>query len=640
MTAARYTISAMGAFVTAAVLAFGVATLAATQIEDRSVEAVDFALREQGLDWVTVTADGLQVRLDGTAPDEATRFRVVSLAGSIVDADRVIDRLDVTDPDSFVPPEYALEMLRNEDGISLIGLVPESPGSGAIVEAMPDLSGGAEVVDMIETAAYAEPETWADAVEFGLLALRTLPRSKVSVTAASVLVEAVSDSPEERADFVATLEAQAPDGIEVVLDISAPRPVITPFTLRFVRTGDTARFEACSADTQRTADRILAAAREAGLSGRGSCEIGLGMPSPRWAEAVQLALEAVSELGTATVTFSDADITLIAAEGYNRDDFDRIAGQLDAALPEVFSLHAVLPEASENNEPAGPPNVTATLSEDGTLDLRGRLPDERIEAAVLSFARARFGNENVRPATRRVEDLPTGWPVRVLAGLDALSRLNSGSVRIEPDIVTVSGQTGSLSAVSDISRLLSQQLGDSANFEIDVDYVEALDPAAAIPEPEECVERINAILDETKITFDPGSVEINEEAGAVLDRIAEVLPDCRHAAMEIGGHTDSQGRESMNLRLSQSRADAVLNGLMARNILIGNLTARGYGESQPIADNDTEDGRETNRRIEFRLIDPDEAASEVSEEGDDLSPPADMPQPTPRPDRPADEESE
>ena len=42
------------------------------------------------------------------------------------------------------------------------------------------------------------------------------------------------------------------------------------------------------------------------------------------------------------------------------------------------------------------------------------------------------------------------------------------------------------------------------------------------------------------------------------------------APMEIGGHTDSQGRESMNLRLSQSRADAVLNGLMARNILIGN----------------------------------------------------------------------
>jgi prophage endopeptidase len=73
--------------------------------------------------------------------------------------------------------------------------------------------------------------------------------------------------------------------------------------------------------------------------------------------------------------------------------------------------------------------------------------------------------------------------------------------------------------------------------------------------------------------------------------------------MEIGGHTDSQGREEMNLGLSQSRADAVLNGLLARGVLVSNLTARGYGETRPIADNETEEGRERNRRIEFRLQD-------------------------------------
>ena len=71
--------------------------------------------------------------------------------------------------------------------------------------------------------------------------------------------------------------------------------------------------------------------------------------------------------------------------------------------------------------------------------------------------------------------------------------------------------------------------------------------------------------------------------------------------MEIAGHTDSQGREVMNLSLSQARADAVLNAIMARRVLVSNLSAKGYGESQPIADNESETGREANRRIEFTL---------------------------------------
>ncbi|MEM1341142.1 MAG: OmpA family protein, partial [Pseudomonadota bacterium] len=199
-----------------------------------------------------------------------------------------------------------------------------------------------------------------------------------------------------------------------------------------------------------------------------------------------------------------------------------------------------------------------------------------------------------------------------------------------------SGETGSQTALSDASRILAERLGDTAAFDLDITYVEELDPASAIPTEAECVARLNGILDETKISFDPGSVEINDEAALVLDAIAEVLPDCRHVEMEIGGHTDSQGRESMNARLSQARADAVLNGLLGRNILIGNLSSRGYGESRPIADNETEEGREANRRIEFRLLaEVIEAAAEaeVAERNETLL----AVRPIPRPDRAAEE---
>jgi OOP family OmpA-OmpF porin len=67
----------------------------------------------------------------------------------------------------------------------------------------------------------------------------------------------------------------------------------------------------------------------------------------------------------------------------------------------------------------------------------------------------------------------------------------------------------------------------------------------------------------------------------------------------------------MNLSLSQSRANAVLNALMSRRILTTGLTAKGYGETVPIADNSTEEGREANRRIEFTLIRPKPTAPET-----------------------------
>jgi OmpA-OmpF porin, OOP family len=149
---------------------------------------------------------------------------------------------------------------------------------------------------------------------------------------------------------------------------------------------------------------------------------------------------------------------------------------------------------------------------------------------------------------------------------------------------------------------LTEELGQAAAFDLEVRYEESLDPVAPQLTPEQCVARIQEIQAEGKITFDPGSVEINEAPGAFWTGSPGCCPIASHVRMEISGHTDSQGREEMNLNLSQSRADAVLNGLLARKVLVSNLVAQGYGESRPIASNETEEGREQNRRIEFRLL--------------------------------------
>jgi OOP family OmpA-OmpF porin len=329
---------------------------------------------------------------------------------------------------------------------------------------------------------------------------------------------------------------------------------------------------------------------------------------------VETALGALAELGGGTLAFTDADVTLIAAEGTGQDEFDRVIGELDAALPEVFSLSGILPETESDT--AGPARFFATLDAQTGVSLRGRLPEGAIGLSVRAFAVSAFGRDRTDIATRAVPDLPQGWAVRAMAGLRALAELHEGQLTVEPDALRISGRTGDQELRSRLTRQLSEELGAGADFQLDIRYDEDLDPVASLPTPEECVAQIEAVQEDSKIVFEPGSVEIGEEAGEILDRIALILPDCMHVEMEIGGHTDSQGREEMNLGLSQSRADAVLNGLLARGVLVSNLTARGYGESRPIADNDTEEGRERNRRIEFRLqseVDARDAAEAEAE---------------------------
>ena len=289
----------------------------------------------------------------------------------------------------------------------------------------------------------------------------------------------------------------------------------------------------------------------------------------------------------------------------------------------MFSLHAVLPEPVKVDGTGAPtadavPEFIATLSPEGLLQLRGRVTDERLRSAVEGFARARFSTAEVDGAMRVAAGLPAGWSGRVFAGLEALSYLTNGALVVQPDTVELRGDTSDPDARAEISRILSGQLGGAETFAINVAYNEIATETDEPPTPEECIAAIDAILAERKITFEPGSADIDTGTRRTIDQIAEVLNDCTAVPMEIAGYTDSQGRESMNLGLSQRRAEAVLEALMARRVLVANLFAKGYGEANPIADNDTEEGREANRRIEFTLRlrgDADEAGTETASPG-------------------------
>ena len=101
------------------------------------------------------------------------------------------------------------------------------------------------------------------------------------------------------------------------------------------------------------------------------------------------------------------------------------------------------------------------------------------------------------------------------------------------------------------------------------------------------------------VNFDFDKASLRQEDASDLDKNVEALKAWGDVNIEVAGHTDSMGSDAYNMKLSRQRAEAVRNFLISRGVAADRLTAKGYGESQPVADNATEEGRFKNRRVEL-----------------------------------------
>jgi outer membrane protein OmpA-like peptidoglycan-associated protein/tetratricopeptide (TPR) repeat protein len=112
----------------------------------------------------------------------------------------------------------------------------------------------------------------------------------------------------------------------------------------------------------------------------------------------------------------------------------------------------------------------------------------------------------------------------------------------------------------------------------------------------------NATIILKNIFFDVNKYELKTESQVELDNLIRLLTENPNLKIEISGYTDNVGKPADNLLLSNNRAKAVVTYLISKNIAAQRLTAKGYGETKPVADNKTEDGRAMNRRTEMKVI--------------------------------------
>ena len=588
--------------------------MAVNSIEKISRDQVKKELLTGGVDWADVETIGLQVFLIGDAPDEAGRFNALSLAGNVVDAERLIDQMNIIDNSNIEPPTLKLEISKNGKEISVYGVVPENFNKLALISSLEGQSRPTGVVrEFLEYSRYRADQNWTKSIRFGLSILEEVNLAWLEITSGVIRGEVVVENLEQKDSLIKQWSKDIPPELRQKINIKSPRSLITPFSFRATKGKGVFRLDACSADNNEAASEILK--EVAKLSGKkgSKCEIGLGQPSERWLDVVLSSLNALSKTDEGSITIINDEISFFVQKVSSEQKFQKLLEMLENALPKDYLLNArIISNSDEDGDLGG--TVILTLSPEGLFQMNGKVRFKTTRNTLSSLAEAKFGKDFVNNKLKIDTSMPQDWSDLTMFGIESMSLLKNGIISINNSEVSVSGEANKPNIAVKVAQTFYGNLASNQPLKTKISYVEPqkfIEPEG--PTDGECLDGVDNLLVERKITFEPSSDRINLDGQQLLDEIANVLRDCDELSLEIAGHTDSQGREEMNLQLSQSRATAVLIELQRREVLTTNYVAKGYGELQPIADNGTEEGRETNRRIEFKLAPSEEVQRNKSE---------------------------
>lgn len=246
--------------------------------------------------------------------------------------------------------------------------------------------------------------------------------------------------------------------------------------------------------------------------------------------------------------------------------------------------------------------LTVARTNEGVV-LAGMVPDELTRTVLTTYAAALFGAARVQDTLSVVDGtVPTEWSTMAMAAMETLSNVDGGQAEVTEGRVLMSGAVPVPEEAGVLTRALRERLppGVRVSTRFDV-QLPVLEEQQTLPS-ERCAWLMTEIARERQILFASGSAEIEEESLPGLSAIAALFDRCPDAEIEVRGYTDDAGAEEMNLDLSQARAETVLAVLQDAGVALRQLRARGFGEVNPVADNQTEEGRARNRRIEFEAV--------------------------------------
>jgi len=461
---------------------------------------------------------------------------------------------------------------------------------------------------------------WWAKVEYATHVQGLLERAAQDVAATSVhgvtpevqgrdiRISGYADGAAEHDTLIAAFDAI--EGRRVIIEALDVLPVVTPFTLGAIWL-DGALVVQGYVPTVPARDALAA-------MGADGLTLAAGAPDRQWAEAAITGIEALRLLEDGTLALNARRMS-VSGRARTPAEGEAVRAALDA-LPEGYQADLGMSYVDDGTPPAYslhysatsgawlegklPPGVGAMAlaealglsqidndAEQGLLGEAGTVPDA---LAMLAPWMPEFEALDVSVSTDGTD---------VSAGVGAGADLELLRAALGADLP---GITVVVNAVAPDGEEGARRVNPLTGAEEELRGQFWLPLPGFAPNAETCAAQAEAVLTRRQIGFVTGSARLNARARGAVNALASVLGLClRDAGLqaEIGGHTDSTGSAESNLALSLERAAAVRDALIMRGVPEAQLSAEGYGAAQPIADNETEEGRSANRRTAVRWID-------------------------------------
>ncbi|MGI9506513.1 MAG: OmpA family protein [Geminicoccaceae bacterium] len=583
-------------------------------------------------DWIGAVSKGMDGlaglnhgRLDAT--NEA--IELIGEAKADEDADRILG-LEAETPDSFTwsalldiekpdisPFTLAIEKLGGDWKVQ--GYAPDEATRVQLLAKIQAAVGDDEVRADIQLADGMPDEDWPVTAAVAIDALAKLEAGRLEISDQDVRIGGDVRGQADL-DALKALQEAVPNGANWMSDLVVLRPTVRPYVVEIDKSEDGQWSISGAVPDEVSRDALIDAVKST-AEGRdvvAKLQLADGVPGVDWQRFVEDRLPALNSVDAGTLRFEDYDVSLDGSVSTVDDAVDADA--------EVTAIDPTIETQLEALDTTIDAFLDLRLSPDDGVVVDGALPPGLSEREAVDLLGLKAGHSGELSENGRGD--AEAWRRDLSAIGSYLPEFETVELSLKDGRAAIDGETHAKSDAEQVIDRLTDALDDrwrpTLNIETTdtrfTDGIRRSNPLSGIEEEyrrgfwlpvttisaglDACRERTSLILASNKITFLVGEARLDARARRIINDLSSVAIGCLggngNLYLEIGGHTDSRGADDLNQRLSQARADSVLNALADRGVAADALTARGYGETDPIADNTSKEGRSANRRITFK----------------------------------------
>ena len=575
----------------------GFTYLTVSYIEYRTLTKFQNLTKDFSFEWLEVKSNGTKVELSGNPPNQIDYLGVISLANLNFDPDGIIN--NIQEPETSYTPKQSLDLqlYAKNDAVFIFGSFSNQDQRSTTLDLLKGLQPGKTIKDFSTLKTDNESPEFNSVVEFGTKVFSQVPDGVVSIVGQSVSVTSHLAS-QDQVDLISIqLQAEKPDTVDLNINLTFPLPLVKPYKFGIFLDNENSHLEACHVEDKESRNRIYSVLSSISPNQQFSCQISLGTPFVGWSDLIVQLLGHLSDTNPVFLRVSDLSVYILSET--DLPDQKRIALEetLNNFPGEDFNVQIL--SKTNSSDAINPEFLRISKDVNNKITIFGTIPDNSIKSLIFEIISSYLLQDKIDDFTIIKQGSDLSDLNLITNGIKSLVHLETGELVIPEKGIYLSGKVSSAVNRDTLIQYLNSEFSIEdyiLDIEVDADIL-----LERLLSPEQCNAGVERILSNEKITFDSGSIEISNQTKDIIVELAKVLRKCNHLSWEIGGHTDNQGREKMNLELSTKRAEAVLFALEFEGVSTDNILAKGYGESSPIASNRTKVGRELNRRIVIKL---------------------------------------